>query len=56
MDGRNSDLDVKYESKKIGLAQKFTIGKKSTIFALSSWNLVKLTTSWGSYFDQVWWG
>ena len=39
----------------LGMAKKVTIGKKSTIFVLSSWNLVKVTTSRASYFDQFSW-
>ena len=30
--------------------------KKSTIFVLSSWNLVKMITSWGNHFHQFSWG
>ena len=37
------------------LAKKVTISKKSTIFVLYSWNLVKITNSEGSHFDQVSW-
>ena len=32
-----------------------TINKKSTIFFQSSWNLVKMITSWANYFHQVSW-
>ena len=30
------------------------ISKKSTIFAQSSWNLVKITTSWLGNIDWIW--
>ena len=40
----------------LALAKKVTISKKSAIFVLSPWNLVKITKSWGSHFDQVSWG
>ena len=33
--------------------QKLVISKKSTIFVLSLWNLVKMITSWGNLFHQV---
>ena len=39
--------------KKPGHTQKLAINKKSTIFVLSSWNSVKIITSWGNYFHQV---
>ena len=39
-------------SKKITHDQNLTIYKKSTIFELSSWNLVKKANSWVFYFDQ----
>ena len=32
------------------------INKKSTILDLSSWNLVKMITTWGENFHQVSWG
>ena len=35
--------------------QKLSINKKSIIFVLSSWNLVKMINSWGDYFHQVSW-
>ena len=47
---------VEGDAKKIALAKKVTISKKSTIFVEFSWNLVKVTTSRVSYFDQVSWG
>ena len=51
------DLDkVKSGAKKTGHFQKLAINKKSTIFVLSSWNLVKIITSWGNHFHQVSWG
>ena len=49
----NQKLIIETDSKKTGLAQKFTISKKSTVLALSSWDSVKRITSWGSYFHQV---
>ena len=36
--------------------QKLAIDKKSTIFVQSSWNLVKMITSWANHFHQVSWG
>ena len=36
-----------------GLTQKYTFNKKSTIFAQSLWNFVKMIIWWGQYFDQV---
>ena len=39
--------------KKIGLDQNLTNNKKSTIFELSSWNFVKMTSSWVGLFEQV---
>ena len=42
--------------KNLQLAKKVIISKKSTIFVLFSWNLVKLTTSRVTFFDQVSWG
>ena len=36
--------------------QKLTISKKSEFFVQSSWNLVKMTTTWGNHFHQVSWG
>ena len=36
-----------------GLAKKVIISEKSTIFVWSSWNLVKITNSWGGQFDKV---
>ena len=48
--------EVETDEKKIELDQNLTNNKKSTIFELSSWNLVKLTRPWGGLFDQVsWW-
>ena len=35
--------------------QRLTINKKSTIFELSSWNLVKMASPWGGPFDQLSW-
>ena len=40
----------------LGITKKVTIGKKSTIFFLYPWKLVKITSSWGNHFDQVSWG
>ena len=36
-----------------GHVQKLAINKKSTFFVGSSWNLVKMITSWTDYFHQV---
>ena len=47
--------DVESVRANLGMAKKVTNSKKSTIFVLSSWNLVKITNSWGSHFDQVSW-
>ena len=35
---------------------RLAINKKSTIFIQSSWNLVKMITSWANHFHQVSWG
>ena len=45
---------LKSEAKKRD-TQKLAIDKKSSIFVLSSWNLVKVTTSWDDHFHQVSW-
>ena len=47
---------LKSGAKKTGHAQKLAINKRSTIFVLSSWNLVKIITSWVNHFHQVSWG
>ena len=44
---------LKSGAKKTGHFQKLVINKKSTIFVLLSWNLVKMITSWGEHFYQV---
>ena len=41
--------------KRMGHFQKLAINKKSTIFVQSSWNLVKMITSWANHFHQVSW-
>ena len=46
-------VKVEGESKKSVQAQILAINKKSAVFAQSSWNLGKITYSWGSHFDQV---
>ena len=48
-------FDIETDQKN-GQVQKLSSNKKSTIFELSSWNLVKITSQWGGLFDQVsWW-
>ena len=49
-------FSIKSESKKTRHVQNLAISKKSIIFVLSSWNFIKVSNSWGSYFDQVSWG
>ena len=51
-----SQIDVEGGPANLAMAKKVTISKKSAIFVLSPWNLVKITKSWGSHFDQVSWG
>ena len=46
-------VDLETGPKKITQDQNLTNNKKSTIFELSSWNLVKMTSQWGGLFDQV---
>ena len=53
---RSWPVPHKVWGKKMGHTQKLAINKKSTIFALSLWNLVKIITSWGNHFHQVSWG
>ena len=48
-------INVETDSKKSGQDQKLSTNKKSTIFEVSSWNLVKRTTTLAHHFDQVWW-
>ena len=42
--------------KKRAHIQKLAFSEKSTFFAQSSWNLVKIITTWGNHFHQVSWG
>ena len=49
----NFDLNLETDSKKSGQDQKLTANKKSTIFELSLWNLVKMTIKWVGLFGQV---
>ena len=42
--------------KKTGHTQKLAMNKKSMIFVLSSWNLVKMIASCGDHFHLVSWG
>ena len=46
-------LYIKSGAKKIGHILKCAFNKKSTIFAQSLWNFVKMIIWWGQYFDQV---
>ena len=47
---------MKSESKKMRHVKKLAISKKSTFFALSSWDFVKMITSWDDFSLQVsWW-
>ena len=41
--------------KKTSHTQNLAISKKSTSFVQSSWNLVKMISSWETYFYQVLW-
>ena len=45
---------VKSEAKNTGHFQKLAINKKSTIFVLSSWNLVKMVTSYHQVKQEMW--
>ena len=45
--------ELKSKEIKTRHVQKLAINKKSTFFALSSWNFVKMITSWGDYFHKV---
>ena len=49
------DLKVRSELKKTRSVQKLAIGKKSTDFVQSWWNLVKMISSWGNHFHHVSW-
>ena len=42
--------------KKKAHVERLAISKKSTIFVLSSWNVMKMISSWDDYFHQVSWG
>ena len=46
---------IKSGSNKVRQVQQLAISKESTYFFLSSWNLVKIITSWGDLFHQVSW-
>ena len=46
-------LYVKSESKKTAYISKLAISKSPTIFVISSWNFVKISTSWVDNFDKV---
>ena len=46
---------LKTDVKKIAHSQKLAINESSTIFVVSSWNLVKISTSWVDNIDQVSW-
>ena len=46
-------LYLEGEQEKSALAQKFAVCKKSTIFLLSSWNLLKIIISWLSEFARI---
>ena len=47
---------IKSGEKKTEHFQKLAIHKKSTVFVLSIWNLVKMISSLDNYFHQVSWG
>ena len=47
---------TKSDMEKSAHNSKLTVCKNSTIYALSSWHLVKMITSWDHYFHQVSWG
>ena len=49
----NTKLEIETGPQKTGQDQNLTSNKKSTIFELSTWKLVKMTTQWGGLFDQV---
>ena len=46
---------LKTDLKKSAHSQKLAINESSTIFVVSSWNLVKISTSWVDDFNQVSW-
>ena len=64
LNGLKNNIGGKFEKshlykdwvKKMTHVPKLAISKRSTIFVRSSWNLVKIITSWGNHFDQVSWG
>ena len=49
-------VQLRSEYEKTAHAQKLANNKESTIFVQSSWNLIKMITSWGNHFHQVSWG
>jgi len=54
---RSYDINLlKSEWKKKRHVQKLAMNKKSTIFVLSPWNLVKMITQRGDHFHQLSWG
>ena len=54
--GMYNTMNYELWNKKRANVLKLAIRKKSTVFIQSSWNLVKMTSLWDTYFHQVSWG